>query len=67
MAATPFSWLELYVQDLERVSTFLEAVFDFKREKLQSEIPMWAFPANPSQWGAGGQVYAPKQSNGQYG
>jgi len=103
MAANPFTWVEIYVQDLERAKTFYEAVFDFKLEKLQTEIPMWAFPTHPGQWGAGGalvkiegvpsrgggtlayfsssdttlqeeravaaggQVYAAKQSIGQYG
>lgn len=67
MAANPFTWVEIYVQDLERAKTFYEAVFDFKLEKLQTEIPMWAFPADPGQWGAGGQVYAAKKSIGQFG
>ena len=40
MAANPFTWVEIYVQDLERAKTFYEAVFDFKLEKLQTEIPM---------------------------
>jgi catechol 2,3-dioxygenase-like lactoylglutathione lyase family enzyme len=56
MAANPFTWVEIYVQDLERAKTFYEAVFDFKLEKLQTEIPMWAFPADPGQWGAGGAL-----------
>jgi predicted enzyme related to lactoylglutathione lyase len=30
MAANPFTWVEIYVQDLERAKTFYEAVFDFK-------------------------------------
>jgi predicted enzyme related to lactoylglutathione lyase len=44
VAANPFTWVEIYVQDLERAKTFYEAVFDFKLEKLQTEIPMWVFP-----------------------
>ncbi len=56
MAANPFTWVEIYVQDLERTKTFYEAVFDFKLEKLQTEIPMWAFPADPGKWGAGGAL-----------
>jgi len=44
MAANAFTWVEIYVQDLERAKTFYEAVFDFKLEKLQTEIPMWALP-----------------------
>jgi hypothetical protein len=56
MAANPLTWVEIYVQDLERAKTFYEAVFDFKLEKLQTEIPMWAFPADPGQWGAGGAL-----------
>ena len=56
MAANPFTWVEIYVQDLERAKTFYEAVFDFKLEKLQTEIPMWAFPADPGKWGAGGAL-----------
>jgi catechol 2,3-dioxygenase-like lactoylglutathione lyase family enzyme len=43
MAANPFTWVEIYVQDLDRAKTFYEAVFDFKLEKLQTEIPIWAF------------------------
>jgi predicted enzyme related to lactoylglutathione lyase len=59
--------VEIYVQDLERAKTFYEAVFDFKLEKLQSEITMWAFPADPGQWGADGQVYTAKKSIGLFG
>ncbi len=56
MAANPFTWVEIYVQDLERAKTFYEAVFEFKLEKLETEIPMWAFPTDPGQWGAGGAL-----------
>jgi predicted enzyme related to lactoylglutathione lyase len=67
VAANPFTWVEIYVQDLERAKTFYEAVFDFKLEKLQTEIPMWVFPADAGQSGAGGQVYTAKKSIGLFG
>ncbi len=67
MAANPFTWVEIYVQDLERAKTFYEAVFDFKLEKLQTEIPMWVFPADAGQSSAGGQVYTAKKSIGLFG
>ena len=56
MAANAFAWVEIYVQDLERAKSFYEAVFGFQLEKLESQIPMWAFPSDSSQWGAGGAL-----------
>jgi predicted enzyme related to lactoylglutathione lyase len=56
MAANAFAWVEIYVQDLERAKAFYESVFGFQLEKLESQIPMWAFPSDSSQWGAGGAL-----------
>ena len=47
MAGNAFTWVEIYVQDLERAKAFYEAVFGFQLEKLESQIPMWAFPSDP--------------------
>jgi uncharacterized protein len=59
MAHNPVGWFEIYVQDMARAKAFYEAVFGAKLERLSApvaELEIWAFPAAPDRWGAGGAL-----------
>lgn len=57
MKTNPVGWFEIYVSDMPRAKAFYEAVFQVSLAKLPVEVPeMWAFPATPGAWGAGGAL-----------
>lgn len=45
----PFTWLEIYVEDMDRAREFYESVFQFKMISMQTpgdfgDLEMWSFP-----------------------
>jgi predicted enzyme related to lactoylglutathione lyase len=54
------AWFEIYVNDMPRAKAFYESVFQVKLESLAdpegTDMQMWAFPMEMSQWGAGGAL-----------
>jgi uncharacterized protein len=57
MASNPIGWFEIYVEDITRATRFYETVLDVRLERLDSPVvPMWAFPASPDRYGAGGAL-----------
>lgn len=52
-------WFDIYVDDLDRAVAFYEAVLDCKMEAMgdpTGETQMMSFPADMSQYGAGGAL-----------
>jgi predicted enzyme related to lactoylglutathione lyase len=57
MNMNPVGWFEMYVQDIERAKKFYNGVLGYEFENLNSpEIEMWAFPNDPTIWGASGAL-----------
>lgn len=59
MKRNPVGWFEIYVDDIKRAKSFYESVFQVKLERLGPNDPnfeMWAFPATPDGYGAGGTL-----------
>jgi len=53
-------WFEIYVDDMERASTFYESVFDVKLEALPNptgdDMEMRSFPGDMEKYGANGSL-----------
>lgn len=63
MKANPIVWFEIYVQDMPRVKTFYQAVFQGELTPLanpdQAAFPgleMWAFPRSMESYGVTGAL-----------
>ncbi len=63
MERNPVDWFEIHVQDIPRARRFYEAVFQCTLQRLATPVSMpdagmelWAFPAQPERWGAGGAL-----------
>lgn len=57
MRNNPVGWFEIYVQDMDRATTFYETVFEVELERLNSpEIEMRSFPSDMEKMGASGAL-----------
>jgi predicted enzyme related to lactoylglutathione lyase/ketosteroid isomerase-like protein len=54
--ANPAGWFEIYVADMERAKAFYTAVFGYEFTRLESPIELWAFPMQPTRYGASGAL-----------
>ncbi len=56
----PIGFFEIFVDDIERAKKFYESVFGVSLKKMDdptdSTVDMWSFPADFSQYGAGGAL-----------
>lgn len=66
MATNPVTWFEIYVQDLIKAKAFYETVLGINLGELPGpDIPMLAFPQDPSLPGStGALVHAPGMPSG---
>ena len=49
-------WFEIYVEDMNRAKNFYESVFDIKLEKMPTDIEMYGFPGEMTNYGANGAL-----------
>ena len=59
MRSNPVGWFEIYVEDMERATSFYEAVLGTKLEKLEAtmeNLQMMAFPMSMESAGAAGAL-----------
>ena len=66
MANNPVGWFEIYVQDMQRATSFYETVFQTQLARLEDTGPeMWAFPMQEDGYGsAGALVHIPGVPSG---
>lgn len=69
MANNPVNWFEIYVQDLDRATTFYQTVLQAELSPLpggpDGQLSMMAFAADPANPGAGGAlVHMPDMPSG---